>query len=109
MATQAGDGSSSSPFTSSDGVPVPAAAVELLRSCMQTRNDGAAATEKVREAMVLICLEAHRTDVTPEGLLVALKNLCHGLPEFEQIRGARERHAFLDMVVKMAIEEYYRL
>ena len=45
----------------------------------------------------------------PEQLLISLKELCHSLPEYERIRGARERSAFLDSVVRLAIEEYYRV
>jgi len=44
----------------------------------------------------------------PEQLLISVKELCHSMPEYETIRGARERAVFLETIVKMTIEEYYR-
>ena len=66
-------------------------------------------SEKMREAVVLICMEARRSEVMPEHLLVAMKELCHALPEYEKINGARERDAFIDAVVRVSIEEFYRV
>lgn len=100
---------SSSPYTSGDRIPVPRNAVELLRECISARKDGAAQTEKIRTAAAIICEEAHRMEAMPEQLLVSVKELCHSLPEYEMIRGARERDAFLSVVVTVAIEEYYRV
>ncbi len=95
-------------FTSSDRIAVPSVAVELLRSCIQSGKDGKDATDQILAAVAPICAEARRAKAMPEHLLVSIKELCRSLPEFEAIRGARERGAFLDMVVKLAIEEYYR-
>jgi hypothetical protein len=106
---QNGDGSAAPPvYTSSERIAVPANAVELLRESIRLRRDGAIITEKMREAIVLICIEARRSEVMPEHLLVAVKELCHALPEYEKISGARERDAFIDAVVKVSIEEFYR-
>jgi hypothetical protein len=44
----------------------------------------------------------------PEHLIVSLKELCQSLPNYASIHGARERGAFIETVVKVAIEEYYR-
>ena len=96
-------------YTSSERIAVPANAVELLRESIRSRTDGPIVTEKMREAVVLICIEARRAEVMPEHLLVAVKELCHALPEYEKIRGARERDAFIDAVVKVSIEEFYRV
>ena len=63
--------------------------------------------ERVREALVMICDEAHRSDAMPEHLLVTLKELCHSLPEYERI-GGTQREIFLSTLVTTAIEEYYR-
>jgi hypothetical protein len=104
---QRNDGASPG-FTSGDRIAVPANAVELLRESITARKDGLAREEKIRTAAVLICDEAHRMDAMPEQLVVSLKELCHSLPEYETIRGARERDAFLSAVVTLAIEEYYR-
>ena len=68
-----------------------------------------ALAEKIRTAAAIICDEAHRMEALPEQLLVSIKELCHSLPEYEMIRGARERDAFLSIVVTAAIEEYYRV
>lgn len=95
-------------FTSGDRIAVPPNAVELLRESIKARSDGRALNEKVRSAAVLICDEARRTDAMPEQLVVSIKELCHSLPEYETIRGARERDAFVSVVVTLAIEEYYR-
>lgn len=109
MSAPTSDGDAPLPvFTSSDRIAVPVAAVELLRSCIQSRKDGKANAEQILAAVAPICAEARRAQAMPEQLLVSLKELCRSLPEFEGIRGARERGAFLDMVVKLAIEEYYR-
>ena len=109
MSAPTPDGDAPSPvFISSDRIAVPVAAVELLRSCIQSGKDGRDATEQILAAVAPICAEARRAQVMPEHLIVSLKELCRSLPEFEGIRGARERGAFLDTVVTLAIEEYYR-
>jgi hypothetical protein len=95
-------------FTPSDRITVPPAAIELLRNCIQSPKAGKAGNEQIRAAVAPICAEARRTNAMPEHLLVSLKELCHSLPEYESIRGARERGVFLETVVKLAIEEYYR-
>ena len=95
-------------FTSGDRIAVPANAVELLRESIRARKEGRAIDEKIRSAAALICAEARRTDAIPEMLVVSVKELCHSLPEYESIRGARERDAFVSSVVTLAIEEYYR-
>jgi hypothetical protein len=109
MSAPTADGDAPLPvFTSSDRIIVPVVAVELLRKCILSGKDGKDATEQIRAAVAPICAEARRAQAMPEHLLVSIKELCRSLPEFEGIRGARERAAFLDMVVKLAIEEYYR-
>jgi hypothetical protein len=65
--------------------------------------------ERIREALALICDEAHRSGAKPEHFLVAIKELCHSMPEYEKICGARERDAFLSTLVTVGIEEYYRV
>ena len=95
-------------FTSGDRIAVPLNAVELLRESIRTRQDGRALDEKIRSAAALICDEARRTDAIPEMLVLSVKEICHSLPEYESISGARERDAFVSSVVTLAIEEYYR-
>lgn len=99
---------SSSAFTTGERIAVPANAVELIRDGIRAGNDARLVTEKLREAAAIICAEAHRTDAMPEQLLISVKELCHSLTEYEHIRGASERDAFLDAVVRVAIQEYYR-
>jgi hypothetical protein len=96
-------------FTSADRIEVPSDAVELLRNCIQSKKDGKPDAEKLRAAIAPICAEAHRSNVMPEQVLISVKELCHSLPEYERMRGARERGAFLETIVKMTIEEYYRV
>lgn len=98
-----------SAFTSADRIAVPPNAVELLRESIRKRKDVSEVKESFREAIALICKEAHRTEAMPEHLVVAIKNLCDLLPEFEKIPDARERVAFRDALIKLAIEEYYRV
>jgi len=95
-------------FTSGERLAVPPDAVELLRESIRARGNGSALNEKIRSAAALICDEAHRSEAVPEKLLVSIKELCHSLPEYEMIRGARERDAFVSVVVTLVIEEYYR-
>jgi hypothetical protein len=109
MSAPTADGDAQLPvFTSSDRIAVPSVAVELLRSCIQSGKDGRDATEQILAAVAPICAEARRAQAMPEHLLISIKELCRSLPEFDGIHGARERGAFLDMVVTLAIEEYYR-
>jgi len=96
-------------FTSGDRIAVPPNAVELLRESIAARKSGSPVNEKIRAAAALICEEARRTDAMPENVLVSIKELCHSLPEYEAIRGAREHDAFVSVVVTLAIEEYYRV
>lgn len=96
-------------YTSSERIAVPPIAVELLRESIRARSDGPLLTQKMREAVVLICIEARRSEVMPEHLLVAIKELCHALAEYEKIQGARERDAFVAEVVRVSIEEFYRV
>src|SRR5438105_4205959 len=96
-------------FTSADRIEVSAGAVELLRKCIRAKNDGKPVAENLRAAIVPICAEAHRSQAMPEQVLISVKELCHSLPEYERMRGASERAAFLDTVVRLTIEEYYRV
>jgi len=96
-------------FTSADRIEVPTRAVELLRNCIEAKKDGKPVAEKLRAAIAPICAEAHRSQAMPEHVLISMKELCHSMPEYETIPGARERAMFLDSVVKMTIEEYYRV
>lgn len=96
-------------FTSADRIEVPKRAVELLRNCIKANKDGKPVAENLRAAIAPICAEAHRSQVTAEKVLISVKELCHSLPEYDRIPGARERGVFLDTVVKMTIEEYYRV
>ena len=96
-------------FTSADRIEVPTRAVALLRNCIKAKKDGKPVAEKLRAAIAPICAEAHRSQAMPEQVLISVKELCHSMPEYETIRGARERAMFLDSVVKMTIEEYYRV
>jgi hypothetical protein len=99
----------SSSYTSSDRITVPPHAVEILRDCINERKSGPVGNERIREALALICDEAHGSGAKPEHLLVAIKELCRSLPEYEKIRGAWERDAFLNTLVTVGIEEYYRV
>ena len=95
-------------FTSGDRIEVPRGAVEQLRNCIEAKKDGKPVAENLRAAIVPICAEAHRSQATPEQVLISVKELCHSLSEYDRIPDASERVAFLDTVVKMTIEEYYR-
>ncbi|MFN2603761.1 MAG: hypothetical protein ABR582_13535 [Gemmatimonadaceae bacterium] len=97
-----------SAFTSADRIKIPDGAVELLRNCMNEKKNGNPVAERLRAAILPICEEAHRKNAMPEQVLITVKELCHTLPEYEKIRGARERNIFLETVIKMTIEEYYR-
>ena len=111
MSTSAPEYESHAPvFSSGDRIAVPPNAIELLRESIKARKEGSgsALNEKIRSAAALICDEAHRTEAVPEKLLMSIKELCHSLPEYETISGARERDAFVSVVVTFAIEEYYR-
>jgi hypothetical protein len=99
----------SSTFTSPGRIAVPPHAVEILRDCINGRRADPVVHERIREALALICDEAHRSDAKPEHLLVAIKELCHSMPEYEKICGAWERDAFLNTLVTVGIEEYYRV
>ena len=95
-------------FTSGDRIAVPPNAIELLRESIQSRKNGLTLDDKIRSAAALICDEARRSEAVPEKLVLSIKELCHSLPEYEMIRGARERDAFVSVVVTRVIEEYYR-
>jgi hypothetical protein len=95
-------------FTSSDRIAIPSVAIEQLRQCMKSGATGKAAKEKIRAAIRPICDEARRASAMPEHLLVSVKELCHSLPEYEQMDFAVERNVFLETAVRVAIEEFYR-
>lgn len=94
--------------SSSDRIVLPPHAVEILQQSIGGRKTAPVITDKIREALGLICADAHKSKVMPERLIVTLKELCHSLPEYERISGAREREEFLNALVTAAIEEYYR-
>jgi hypothetical protein len=109
MATSAREYDSHAPvFTSGDRIVAPPNAIALLRESIKARKDGRDLNEKIRSAAALICDEARRIEAVPEKLVLSIKEMCHSLPEYEMIRGARERDAFVSVVVTLAIEEYYR-
>jgi hypothetical protein len=99
----------SATYTSLDRIAVPPHAIEILRDGIKGRKSTPVINDRIREAIALICDEAHKSEAMPENLLVTLKELCHSLPEYERISGAREREAFLNTLVTTAIEEYYRV
>lgn len=109
MSTSAREYDSHAPvFTSGDRIVAPPNAIELLRESIRARKEGCDLNEKIRSAAALICDEARRIEAMPELLVLSIKELCHSLPEYEMIRGARERDAFVGAVVTVVIEEYYR-
>ncbi len=109
MSTSAREYDSHAPvFTSGDRIVAPPNAIALLRESIKARKDGRDLKEKIRRAVALICDEAHRSEAVPEKLVLSIKEMCHSLPEYEMIPGARERDAFVSVVVTLAIEEYYR-
>ncbi len=109
MSTSAREYDSHAPvFTSGDRIVAPPKAIELLRESIRARKEGRDLNEKIRCAAALICDEARRSEAVPEKLVLSIKELCHSLPEYEMIRGARERDAFVSSVVTVVIEEYYR-
>ena len=95
-------------FTSGDRIVAPPNAIELLRESIKARKDGRDLQEKIRSAAAIICDEARRSQAVPEKLVLSIKEMCHSLPEYEMIRGVKERDAFVSVVVTLAIEEYYR-
>ena len=95
-------------FTSSETIAVPLKAIEQLRGCIKSEKHGRARKDQIRVAVSAICDEAKRSHAMPEHLLVLLKEVCHSLPEYGRMGGAVERNHFLDTVVSVAIEEYYR-
>jgi hypothetical protein len=94
-------------FSSADRIPVPSATFERLRSCLSSQSSRLS-REEIRAAIAPICEEAKRTQAMPEQLLVTLKELCQTMPEYARMRGTRDRSTFIDAVVSIAIEEYYR-
>ena len=95
-------------FTSSESIAVPVLAIERLRDCIQSDEIGRARKDQIRAAVSPICDEARRSHAMPEHLLVLLKEVCTSLPEYGRMRGAVERGHFLETVVSVAIEEFYR-
>lgn len=87
---------------------IPAEAVEQLRDCIGSRKNVQKASSKLRAAVAVMGRDAHKSNVVPERFVISIKELCHSLPEYERMRGSRERAVFLDRVVTLAIEEYYR-
>ena len=109
MSTSAREYDSHAPvFTSGDRIVAPPNAIALLRESIKARKEGRDLKEKIRSAAALICDEARRSDAVPEKLVLSIKDMCHSLPEYEMIPGAKERDAFVSVVVTLAIEEYYR-
>ena len=95
-------------FTSSESIAVPVTAIEQLRGCIKSEKRGRARKDQIRVAVSAICDEAKRSQAMPEHLLVLLKEVCNSLPEYARMGGSVDRNQFLDTVVSVAIEEYYR-
>jgi hypothetical protein len=109
MSTSAREYDSHAPvYTSGDRIVAPPNAIELLRESIKARKERSVLDDKIRRAAALICDEARRSEAVPEKLVLSIKELCHSLPEYEMIPGARERDAFVSVVVTLVIEEYYR-
>ncbi len=56
----------------------------------------------------VLCAEAHRAGLRPEGLLMACKPVLHSLPEIQQMPTAEARDALLRDLVSLCIREYFR-
>ena len=95
-------------FTSAETIAVPVRAIEQLRGRLMSDKKGRARKDQIRAAVSPICEEARRSSAMPEQLLVLIKEVCHSIPEYGTMRGAVERGLFLDTVVSVAIEEFYR-
>lgn len=93
--------------------PLPEAAHAALRAALggQLRSgsrEGPPATPRLRAALRLLCDDARTRGVRVEQLVVAIKQAWSSLPEAAWRAGDDWRSAFLQRVVSVCIEEYYR-
>jgi hypothetical protein len=103
-----GSGEDQKVSTSLGSIAIPSKAIEQLSGCIASDKRGRARKDQIRVPVSAICDEAKRSHAMPEHVLVLLKEVCRSLPEFGRMGGAVERNLFLDTVVSVAIEEYYR-
>jgi uncharacterized protein (DUF2267 family) len=64
-------------------------------------------TTELRNALHDLAREARQKAVSPEQLLVTLKNIWRSLPEMESARDHTEQTRVLQRVVSMCIKEYF--
>ena len=63
----------------------------------------------LQHALTAFVAEAHEKNMFPEQLLVALKDVWHGLPVVRALSNSTERAHLLQRVVTLGITEYYRV
>jgi hypothetical protein len=85
-------------------------AMDALKQALQAelRPGGhiGAAESAIREALRLLCTEAHRHTVRAEQLLVTLKQAWVTLPEVQEL-APDTRRQLLDRLITLAIQAYY--
>ena len=85
-------------------------AMDALKHALQAElRPGAhvgAAESAIRDALRLLCTEAHRQTVRAEQLLVSLKQAWVTLPEVQEL-APDTRRQLLDRLITLAIQAYY--
>ncbi|HKW46959.1 MAG TPA: hypothetical protein VJN70_05920 [Gemmatimonadaceae bacterium] len=61
----------------------------------------------LKHAVQRICIDARRSDLPPERLLVAFKTAMHTLPAVQRLTRGPDRDDFVRRLVSLCIDEYY--
>jgi len=83
------------------------AGIVAVRSALQAQLRGNWPDGTLRQAIRLLCAEAHGRGLQVEQLLIALKQAWRSIPEAQRIPAGGPREKLLDRLVTMCIEEFY--
>jgi hypothetical protein len=88
------------------GLALPAARAALLAHFGAT-DAPSGETQRSRAAVRELCDDAHRQQLQPEQLLIAIKGAWHSIPESRSSTRPGSTQDSLDRFISLCIEEYY--
>jgi hypothetical protein len=83
------------------------ASIQALRRALRSHLSPSAPRGVLRPAITTICAEARQREITPERLLVIIKEMWRVLPEVQNLPRGAERDGLLERVITISIEEFF--
>jgi hypothetical protein len=96
----------SPPTPTAPGAPS-AETLDALRRGLRSRITHVESGVDLRQAIVLLCEDAHRRGLTAEQLILLVKDVWHRMPEVQHLPRSLRQDEALSRTITICIEEYY--